>query len=88
MKLRALPCRVSVVFLVPAIEQRRCSASHLSSKLLIVTLYLTIHEKRVLPLLENLLQATDGLLKKTVFSATLITFRTLCDEGGTHALCI
>jgi len=75
---------VSVVFLILAIEQRRCSASHLCSKLLC----LTIHGKRVLPLLENLLQATDGLLKKTVFSATLITFRTLCDEGGAHALCI
>jgi len=35
---------------------------------LIVTLYLTIHEKWVLPLLENLMQATDGLLKKTVFN--------------------
>ena len=70
MKLRALPCRVSVVFLVLAIEQRRCSTSHLRSKLLC----LTIHGKRVLPLLENLLQATDVLLEKTVFSAILITF--------------
>ena len=43
--------------------------------------------KRVLPLLENFLLARlMGLFRRTILSAIVSTFRTLCDEGGAHTL--
>ena len=66
----------------------------LRSKLLIVTLCLAIHGERVLPLLENLVQATDGLLrilKNGTFRHINYfpdEFPRLCGEGGARALYI
>ena len=78
--------------------QRRCSVSHptvqgerdLRSKLLVVTLCLAIHRNGVLPLLENLLEATDRVFLKNCSFRHFWTFsyfsgRRIIKEGGAHA---